>query len=99
MLPIFFVSVKLGKPDDDVLEELGSDIGAAWKTLGRRLKVSEPNLTAINKENEELAEKGFKTLLHWKRSDAEGATYQILYDALSHRLVARSDLAQNYCVE
>lgn len=98
MLPILSISVKLGKIDDDVLEELGSDIGADWRKLGRRLKVSEPDITAIHKENEELAEKGFKTLLRWKQSNAQGATYQILYDALSHRLVARSDLAEKYCV-
>ena len=94
-----FVSVKLGTPDDDVLEELGSEIGAAWRTLGRRLKVTEPELTAIHKENEELAEKGFKTLLRWKQSNAEGASYQILYDALSHRLVGRMDLAEKYCLK
>lgn len=89
----------MGTPDDDVLEELGSDIGASWRKLGRRLKVAEAEITAIHKENEELAEKGYKTLLHWKQSNSEGASYQILYDALNHRLVARSDLAQKYCVE
>ena len=90
----------LGTPDEDVLEELGSDIAAAWRNLGRRLKVTEPEINAIHKHDEELAEKGFKTaLLHWKQFNAEGATYQILYDALNHRLVARNDLAQKYCAE
>lgn len=46
-----------------------------------------------------MVEKGYKMLLHWKQSNAEDASYQILYDALNHRLVARSDLAQKYCVE
>ena len=95
---VLFV-VKPGTPDDDELEELGTDIGAAWRKLGRCLKVAEAEITAIDKDNEDLVEKGFKTLLHWKQSNAEGASYQILYDALNHRLVARSDLAQKYCVE
>ena len=38
-------------------------------------------------------------LLRWKQSNAEGASYQILFAALDHKLVARRDLAQKYCIE
>ena len=69
----------LGTPDEDVLEELGSDIGAAWRKLGQCLKVTEPEINAIHKDNEELAEKGFKTLLHWKQFNAEGAVRTKFY--------------------
>lgn len=87
----------MGKPRNDELEELAMDIAESWKRLARRLEVDESKITAIDKENEELSEKAYKMLLHWKQNDATGATYQILFEALNHRLVCRSDLAEKYC--
>ncbi|XP_078357689.1 uncharacterized protein LOC144642579 isoform X1 [Oculina patagonica] len=94
-------TVKVGTPSNDELEELGNEIAESWKKLARRLKVEEAKITAIHKENEELSEKAYKILLHWRQTNAPvaPATYQVLYDALNHPLVGRSDLAEKYCCE
>lgn len=91
----------MGTPSNDELEELANDIAESWKKLARRLKVDESKITAIHKENEELYEKAFKMLLHWKQINAPAApaTYRVLFDALNHHLVGRSDLAEKYCCE
>ncbi|XP_078357777.1 uncharacterized protein LOC144642629 [Oculina patagonica] len=94
-------TVKVGTPSNDELEELANEIAESWKKLARRLKVAEAKITAIHKENEELCEKAYKTLLHWRQTNAPvaPATYQVLFDALNHPLVGRSDLAEKYCCE
>ncbi|XP_078357687.1 uncharacterized protein LOC144642577 isoform X2 [Oculina patagonica] len=94
-------AVKVGTPSNDELEELANEIADSWKKLARRLKVEEAKITAIHKENEELSEKAYKILLHWRQTNAPvaPATYQVLFDALNHHLVGRSDLAEKYCCE
>ena len=68
-----------------------------WEKLGRRLNIEEACLKTFRKENEKCSEQAYKMLLHWKRRDASGATYQVLHDALCHRLVKRRDLAEEFC--
>ena len=85
--------VKPGVPSDEDLEWLSRKL-KKWKTLGRRLKIKEVNLTMIDDENTEFFKKIYKMLLHWKERNGSTATYTILHDALCHPLVNRTDLAE-----
>lgn len=77
---------------------LASEIGKNWISLGRRLQFGESLLTGFDKDKSEYSEKAYAMLLRWKqRGGTENATYQILKEALCHRLVDRTDLAQKYC--
>ena len=99
---IFLVSVKTGKPSDDELEELADDIHAqddTWKRLARRLGIKKPKITAIDNENRQLHEKAYHMLMHWKQGEGSDATYQVLFDALTSKLVNCRDLAEKYCCE
>ena len=98
---LFFVSdaIKEGNPSKDELEGLSRKIAEDWKPLGRRLKVTEPELTAFDEENKKYSEKPYKMLLHWQQRDGKDATYTVLYNALCDVLVKRRDLAQEYCCD
>ena len=93
---LFSTTVKQGTPDDDELERLADDVTSSWEKLGRRLKVKEAQLKAFHQQNENVSEKAYKMLLHWKQRDGSAATYQVLHDALCHRFVNRRDLAEQY---
>ena len=95
----FVFVVKQGIPSDYELERLASGLGDAWKKLGRRLKIQDPKLDDLNKLNEDLSEKGYKMLRHWKEVNGSAATYEILGHALLHGLVNRRDLAEEFCYE
>jgi len=90
-------TIKKGGPSLEELEDLAGCIAEAWKTLGRRLKFDESQLTGFHKENEEYSEKAYKMLLAWKQINASAATYRVLHDALCHNLVRRRDLAEKFC--
>ena len=81
------------------MEELGDEIGEKWMKLGRRLEVKEPKLQNIKQRYEELSERGYHMLMHWKQENGREATYQILNSALRHKLVQRKDLAERICCE
>ena len=89
--------VKQGTPSDYELECLASELGDVWKKLGRRLKIQDPKLDDLNKLNEDLSEKGYKMLRHWMEVNGSVATYQILGDALQHKLVNQRELAEKFC--
>ena len=92
------VEVKSGILSDDELEEVSTSIDNNWRALGRRLGVHESMLTAFDKENEQLSDKAYHMLMHWKqRGGGLPATYQVLYEALCHKLVRRKDLAEEFC--
>ena len=47
--------VKKGNPKSDELEQLADDIDPSdWKKVARMLKIHDPKITAIHKENEEF---------------------------------------------
>ena len=71
-------------------------IAENWIRLGRRLEVSEPKIQEINKTRDQLSEKGFHMLMHWKQEKGSAATYQSLCAALQHELVQRQDLAETF---
>ena len=79
------------------MDELGYEIAETWITLGRRLEVSDPNIQEINKAHDQLSEKGYHMLKHWKQGKGSAATYQALCDALQHTRLQRKDLAEKFC--
>jgi len=83
-------------PTDDELEELGNEI-VEWRKLGRRLNVSEPKLEEISQTHDQLSEKVYYMLIHWKQGNGSSATYKTLCNALKHKLVKRQDLAERFC--
>jgi len=97
---IFFLAVKIkgGAVDDDDLQELSEKLGPnSWEKLARRLNFSPAEITAFHKEKEDNANKTLRILQRWKEKHDSEATYQVLYEALTHELVARKDLANEFC--
>ena len=94
-----FVAVKKGIATDDVLRELAHDVKPFWKKLGRELKVEESMLDQFDLDNPHNSyEKSYQMLDQWRKSNVDSATYQILFNALSSRVVGRNDLAKKYCM-
>ena len=99
---IFVLSVKIGTPIDNELEELAHYIHSddnSWKTLAGRLNIKKSQITSIDHAYKTLSEKAYNMLLHWKRGNGSHATYQVLYNALADDLVKLQELAQKYCCE
>ena len=96
-IELFLFAVKHGEPTDEELENLGREIAEKWMSLGRRLGVSHPNMQEINNAYDQLSEKGYRMLKHWKQEKGSAATYQALCQALQHILVQRQDLAEKFC--
>ena len=88
-------AVKEGIPSDEDLERLSVKV-EKWKPLARRLLESS-ELEALHKDNEEWSEKALAMLIKWKRKKGSKATYRCLYDALCHKLMNRTDLAEEFC--
>ena len=76
---------------------MADEIVEKWKKLGRRLDVSDAKLHEIDQAHDQLSEKGYHLLKHWKQEKGPAATYQALCDALKHKLVQRQDLAVQFC--
>ena len=91
------IAVKAGNPSGDELEKLSTQLGGNWKKLGRRLGFSDEELSAFRPENDEMAEKARCMLNEWKEAKGSEATYQVLYDALTHEFVSCKLLAENFC--
>ena len=89
--------VKNGTPSDDELEELAGKLGTSWDTFGRRLGLNNAEIVGFRKDNEEYANKPLMMLFRWKENQGSKATYQVLYDALCHKLVQRADLVEDFC--
>ncbi|KAL9973767.1 hypothetical protein ACROYT_G020265 [Oculina patagonica] len=89
--------VKQGTPAYDELEDLGEKIEGKWKKLGRRLHIDDAKLQEIHEAHDQLSEKGYHMLRHWKQENGSAATYQALRNALQHRRVQRQDLAEQFC--
>ena len=93
-----FISViKDGVPTDKDLQLLSRKLGEYWKDLARCLDFEEPEITAFDKQNEELREKSYKMLIKWRAKCGLRATYSVLYDALCDERVDQTELAQGYC--
>ncbi len=93
----FLFVVKQGTPTDIELEELGEKVTENWRKLGRRLDINDSKLQEIRKAHNQLSERGYYMLKHWKQEKGSAATYKALCDALQHDLVQRKDLAEKFC--
>jgi len=95
---LLLTKVKQGVPDDEVLEMLAQDLTSdSYWTLGRRLKVRDAQLEAFHQQNDVCSQGAYKMLQHWKHGNGSSATYEVLYNALCHKLVKRVDLAEAHC--
>jgi len=94
---LFLFVEKHATPTLNELEELGAEIAEKWKTLGRRLGLSEAEIEGIDNDHNRLSEKGYQMLKCWSQKNGSAATYQALRDGLKHKLVGRQDLAEKFC--
>ena len=92
------ISVKAGSPSDDDLEELAYMLYDNWERLGRRLGFDQATMTVLDKENAKVSEKALRMLIHWRLRMGSHGTYQVLYDALCHKLVNCKRIAQEICL-
>ena len=95
---LFFFTVKDGQPTDEELQWLATEIADSWQPLGRQLGMNASKITRFDRENTLYTEKPYKMLLHWTQRDGSAATYQVLYDALTHGVVEHRDLAEKMCL-
>ena len=68
-----------------------------WRRLASRLGFEWKEVTAFHLQNEKLADKANQMLMEWKIRKQSAATFQALYDALCHKLVACKALAEEFC--
>lgn len=88
--------MKKGNPEKDELEQLADDIDPrVWKKVARKLKIDDPKITAIDKENEEFSEKKYKMLQEWKQKNGRAASWEKLYQALVDAHLR--ELAEKHC--
>jgi len=88
------VGFKEGKPGDCYLDDLAGRICAKWQELGLRLGICQDKLDEID-ANEKR--KGYRMLLHWRKTTASTTLYRDLYNALSHDGVGLNDVAAEFC--
>ena len=68
-------------------DDIAGEISKMWKSIGRKLNVSEPELREIelNYQHAGEKEKAFQMLIAWRESDPEncvsGTLYTILHDS------------------
>lgn len=90
-------AVKAGIPSDDELERLSTQLGDKWRKLGRRFSFNDAELSAFCTGNDEKPEEARRMLVSWKQTNGSEATYQVLYDALTHKLMSCKCLAEEFC--
>ena len=86
-----------GSPSEEVLEDLSLNIGKFWKSLGRKLKVPNSNIEAIQADNVQypgVKEKSFQMLMDWL-DRGESATFDKLSKALG--ALGKARLLEKYC--
>ena len=93
----FVVVVKDGSPSPDELEEVSVSIGKSWRALGRRLKIDKAKLDGFDHCKWELSEKAYEMLMEWKQNEGSDTTYRVLHEALCHKFINRTDLADKIC--
>ena len=94
---LFLVLFKPGIPEDDELHGLATVVSRFWKKLARELKVEEWKLDQLDVNEQDVYEKAYQMLRHWRQTKDNQATYQILYSALTSAAVGRDDLGKKYC--
>ena len=69
---------------DSRIDDVAGEIAKSWKSVGRKLELSEPELREIelNYQNAGEKEKAFQMLITWRERDPESCTMQKLSDIL-----------------
>ena len=79
-----FFTVKKGIPTDEELEKLSVDIGEAWKSLGRRLKIDEALLV--------LTERMMSTLKSRIKFCCTGGTSKVVLEPTKYMMLCVMNL-------
>ena len=97
MLFPFVIAVKAGNPSNKELEKLSRKLADKWEKLGRQLDFDRAQLTAYDKQHDQLDEKAYNMLMDWKQREGRDATYEVLYHALCDEAVGCKSLAEQIC--
>jgi len=89
--------VKAGVPSNDELERLSRQLGNNWERLGRQLGYIDAELTAFCRDRDGMVDAARCMLVDWKKTNGSDATYQVLHDALTNKLVRCKLLAEEFC--
>ena len=87
-----------GTPELVDLERLSKKLRRSWEAVARRVEFEEKEINEFDQGYKGYANKAYQMLCQWKRRDGSKATYEVLYNALSHDLVQRRDLAEMFCL-
>ena len=98
MLSFITALIKDGTPELVDLGRLSKKLGRSWEAVARRVEFEEEEIFELDQLFMGYANKAFQMLCLWKRRYGLEATYEVLYNALSHDLVQRRDLAEMFCL-
>ena len=79
---------------DEYPFSLSTRLGDNWEKLGRRLGFNDAALSEFRTLNVGMAERARRMLFNWKQTKGSEATFQVLYDALTHEFVSCKRLAE-----
>ena len=91
-------SIRDGSPEQDHLERLSKELGTGWVAVARRLGFEKKEINDFYHQYRGYADKAYQMLYEWKKRGGSKATYEVLYNALSHDLVQRRDLGEMFCL-
>ena len=99
MLSFITALIRDGTPESVDLERLSKKLGRSWEAVARRLEFEEEEINEFDDQYKGYADKAYQMLSEWKRRGGGlKANYEVLYNALSHDLVQRRDLAEMFCL-
>ena len=98
MLSFITALIRDGTPELVDLGRLSKKLGTSWEDVARRLGFEEEEIKDFDHQYRGFEKKAYQMLYGWKkRGGIEKATYKVLYNALTHDLVQRRDLAETFC--
>ena len=99
MLSFITASIRDGTPELVDLERLSKKLGRSWVAVARRLGFEDAEINYFDHQYGGYADRVYQMLYEWKkRGGIKKATYEVLYNALTHDLVQRRDLAEMFCL-
>ena len=98
MLSFITASIRDGTPESVDLGRLSKKLGTSWRDVARRLEFEEEEINDFEDKYRGYPDRAYQMLCAWKSRDGKKATYEVLYNALTHDLVQRRDLAEAFCL-
>ena len=98
MLSFITASIRDGTPELVDLGRLSKKLGRSWEAVARRLGFEEEEINDFEDKYRGYPDRAYQMLCAWKSRDGKKATYEVLYNALTHDLVQRMDLAETFCL-